>query len=54
MKEEKTKGKNTTNIPEYEIEALARCLLPAIEKFFSSQEGKQEFAKWKKQQQENK
>ena len=32
-----------TNIPQYEIEALARCLLPEIQKFFESPEGKKEF-----------
>lgn len=28
-----------TNIPQHEIEALARCLLPEIQKFFESPEG---------------
>ncbi|CUN64974.1 Uncharacterised protein [[Eubacterium] contortum] len=28
------------NIPQHEIEALARCLLPDIQKFFESPEGK--------------
>ena len=41
------------DIPQYEIDALARCLLPQIQKFFNSEEGKKEFAAWKKQQ-ENK
>lgn len=34
-------------IPDHEIEALARCLLPEIPKFFDSPEGREEFAKWK-------
>ena len=38
-----------TNIPQHEIEALARCLLPEIQKFFESPEGKKEFEKWKVQ-----
>ena len=29
------------------IEALARCLLPEIQKFFESEEGKQEFEEWR-------
>ena len=29
-----------TGIPQREIEALARCLLPSIQKFFESEEGK--------------
>jgi hypothetical protein len=39
---------------EYEIEALARCLLPEIQKFFESKEGQREFAEWKKKQAINK
>ena len=38
-----------TNIPQHEIEALARCLLPEIQKFFESPEGKKEFEEWKVQ-----
>jgi len=41
-----------TRIPEHEIEALARCLLPEIQKFFKSEEGKQEFEEWKAEQAE--
>jgi len=33
---------------------LARCLLPEIQKFFESEDGKKEFAEWKKQQAEQK
>lgn len=43
-----------TGIPRHEIEALARCLLPDIEKFYASKEGKKEFAEWKRQQQAEK
>lgn len=42
-----------TGIPEHEIEVLARCLLPEIQKFFESDEGKREFEEWKKKR-ENK
>ena len=34
-------------IPDHEIEALARCLLPEIQKFFNSPKGREKFAKWK-------
>ena len=47
------KKKNTnygTGIPQQQIEALARCLLPEIEKFFDSEEGRHEFEEWKKEQ----
>ena len=39
-----------TGIPRHEIEALAQCLLPDIQKFFESEDGKKEFADWKRQQ----
>jgi hypothetical protein len=39
-----------TNIPEHEIETLARCLLPEIQKFFESEQGKREFEEWKTKQ----
>lgn len=38
-----------TDIPQHEIESLARCLLPKIRAFFESEEGQREFAEWKKQ-----
>ena len=41
-----------TGIPKHEIEALARCLLPEIQKFFESEEGKREFEEWKEKQAE--
>ena len=41
-----------TGIPKHEIESLARCLLPEIQKFFESEEGKREFEEWKRQQSE--
>ena len=34
-------------IPEEAIETLARCLLPAMRKFFESEEGQREFEAWK-------
>ena len=39
-----------SHIPEYEIEALAKCFLPDILDFFESEEGRQEFEKWKGEQ----
>ena len=41
-------------IPQHEIEALARCLLPDIIEYFSSPEGKKEFEEWKAKQEGNK
>ena len=39
-----------TGIPRHEIESLARCLLPEIQRFFESPEGKREFEEWKAEQ----
>lgn len=41
------KAKITSQIPEHEIEALARSLLPEILTFYESEEGKKEFDRWK-------
>lgn len=40
-------------VPQQEIESLARLLLPKIQQFFESEEGQREFARWKRQQAEN-
>ena len=40
---------NNTNIPQYQIEAIARCILPDILAFYESEEGRREFCEWKKQ-----
>lgn len=42
-----------TGIPLHEVEALARVLLPEIQKFFESEEGQREFREWKERQKEN-
>ena len=39
-----------TGIPQHEIDSLARCLLPEIQKFFESEEGKREFEEWQAEQ----
>ena len=40
---------NDTNIPQYQIEAIARCIFPDILAFYESEEGQREFAAWKAQ-----
>lgn len=40
------------SIPRRELEALARCLLPAIQEYFESEEGRQEYAEWEAQQEQ--
>ena len=44
---------NNTDIPQHEIEAIARCLLPDILTFYESEEGQKEFARWKAEQEES-
>ena len=41
----------TTEMPAHQIEALARLILPEIQKYFESDEGKQEFESWMTEQQ---
>lgn len=44
--------KNNTGIPDYEIDSLARALLPAIQAYFETEEGKREFAAWQAERQQ--
>lgn len=39
-----------TGIPQHEMEALVRVLLPEIEKFYASEEGQRQFAQWQAEQ----
>lgn len=39
-----------TGISLHEVEALARVLLPEIQKFFESEKGQREFREWKERQ----
>lgn len=41
--------RNTTGIPDYEINALARAILPAIQALFETEDGQREFEEWKEQ-----
>jgi len=45
---------NNTKIPQYKIEAIARCLMPDILAFYESEEGQKEFAEWQAQQEAEK
>ena len=38
---------NNTDIPQHEIEAIARCIWPDILAFYESEEGQREFEEWK-------
>jgi len=41
---------NNTTIPQHQIEAIARYILPDIFAFYKSAEGQKEFAEWQAQQ----
>ena len=40
---------NNTDIPQHQIEVIARCIMPDILAFYESEEGQREFAEWKAQ-----
>lgn len=42
-----------SDLPEYVIEEIARCILPAIIAYYESEEGQKEFEKWKAEQKAN-
>ena len=37
---------NDLGIPEYEMESLARILLPIMQTYLASEEGKRDYAEW--------
>ena len=48
----KKKPINHSDLPDYEIEKIARCILPDILALFDSEEGQKEFAEWKARQEQ--
>ena len=48
MIEQKQLHKPKVRLSQYELDALARAMLPAIVKFFQTPEGQAEFDEWKK------
>ena len=38
--------KHSIRIPDFELETIARALLPEMQAYFESEEGKREFAEW--------
>lgn len=38
---------DASEVPEYVFESLARSLLPLIQKYYESEDGKKAFAEWK-------
>ena len=50
----KPAAKGEFNPPKHEIDAFARCILPAIQAYFDTEAGRREFMEWQKQQVESK
>ena len=48
----KKKG-NSMDIPDEQLESLARVLLPIIQEYLSSEQGEKDFAEWTAQKQLN-
>ena len=46
MPRKKKIPRNDLGIPEYEMESLARMLLPILEKYIDSEEGKRDWQEW--------
>ncbi len=44
--------KNTTGIPDYEIDSLAKTLLPMMRAYLNSEEGQREFKAWQAERQQ--
>ena len=44
---------NNSDLPDNVIEEIARCILPDIIAYYESEEGQQEFQKWKSEQELN-
>ena len=44
--------KNTTGIPDFEIDSLARALLSTIQAYFETEERQIEFAAWQAERQQ--
>ena len=47
------KRKNNTEIPEEQLESLARVLLPIMQEYLSSEQGQKDFDEWTAKQQLN-
>jgi len=41
------KSSSGMNIPDYQFEAIARCLLPKIQKYYESEEGQRALAEYR-------
>lgn len=51
MPSPKKEAEETTVIPDFEIETMTRSLLPALQTFYASPEGKAAFEAWQRDKQ---
>ena len=49
MAKKTLKPNSGMDIPDYQFEALARCLLPKIQKYYESEDGKNDLAEYRAQ-----
>ena len=47
MAKKTPKPNSGMDIPDYQFEALARCLLPKIQKYYESEDGKKDLADYR-------
>lgn len=46
----KKQFKTDFDIPEYQLESLARVLLPILQEYLSSEQGQKDYAEWQQSQ----
>lgn len=54
MPSKKKIPRNDLGISEYEMESLARILLPIMQEYLASKEGKRDYAEWKARKKDGK
>jgi len=50
MPRKKQQPQTNFDIPEYQLESLARVLLPIMREYLSSEQGQKDFAEWQQSQ----
>ena len=50
MPRKKQQPKTDFDIPEHQLESLARVLLPIMQEYLSSEQGQKDYAEWQKSQ----
>ena len=54
MAKKNQKQNSGMNIPDYQFEALARCLLPKIQKYYESEDGKKDLIEYRAEKERQK